>query len=57
MQMAHWVLVPETFHLKAPEMKKWAAKAHEICATLEKKPKKKAPASSVTQKTSAKKGS
>src|ERR1700722_16155125 len=43
MQMAHWVLVPETFHKKPAELKKWAAKAHALCSKLEKKPSKKAP--------------
>lgn len=42
MKMAHWVLVPESFHAKKPELKKWASKAHELCSKLEKKPKKKA---------------
>lgn len=40
MQMAHWVLVPDSFHSKATELKKWAAKAHDQCSKLEKKPKK-----------------
>ena len=40
MQMAHWVLVPETFHKKPAELKKLAAKAHAQCALLEKKPTK-----------------
>lgn len=40
MQMAHWVLVPESFHSKTTELKKWLAKAHEQCSTLVKKPKK-----------------
>jgi TfoX/Sxy family transcriptional regulator of competence genes len=44
MQMKHWVLVPPAFHAKKTELKKWAAKAHDQCSTLEKKPKKKAPA-------------
>ena len=42
MKMAHWVLVPEAFHGKPTELKKWAVKAHALCAQLEKKPKKKA---------------
>jgi TfoX/Sxy family transcriptional regulator of competence genes len=41
MQMAHWVLVPESFHAKKAELKKWASKAHSQCLTLEKEPKKK----------------
>lgn len=40
-QMAHWVLVPEGYHSKPAELKKWAAKAHELCAELKAKPKKK----------------
>ncbi len=32
-QMSHWVLVPESFHTKKSELKKWLAKAHELCAT------------------------
>ena len=40
MQMAHWVLVPETFHKKASDLKKWALKAHAQCSVLEKKQKK-----------------
>jgi TfoX/Sxy family transcriptional regulator of competence genes len=43
MQMAHWVLVPESFHSKPAEVKKWAAKAHGQCLTLEKKAKKSPP--------------
>ncbi len=39
MKMAHWVLVPKTAHQKPAELKKWAAIAHKLCATLEKKPK------------------
>lgn len=44
MKMSHWVLVPSTFHSKPAEIKKWAAKAHDLCSKLEKKPaaKKKA---------------
>jgi TfoX/Sxy family transcriptional regulator of competence genes len=41
MQMAHWVLVPESFHSKAADLKKWAQKAYDECAVLEKKPAKK----------------
>jgi TfoX/Sxy family transcriptional regulator of competence genes len=40
MQMAHWVLVPEDFHSKPAEIRKWAAQAHALCSKLEKKPKK-----------------
>jgi TfoX/Sxy family transcriptional regulator of competence genes len=40
MQMSHWVLVPESFHGKSAELKKWVAKAHTLCSKLEKKPKK-----------------
>lgn len=43
MTMAHWVLVPDTFHSKPSEVKKWVAKAHGLCSKLEKKaPSKKA---------------
>lgn len=42
MQMAHWVFVPETFHSKPAELKKWTTKAHDLCSKLEKKPKKAA---------------
>ncbi len=41
MKMAHWVLVPEAFHDKKTELKKWAVKAHDLCSKLEKKKKKK----------------
>lgn len=41
MKMAHWVLVPESFHSKPAEIKKWAKKAHDLCSKLEKKPAKK----------------
>jgi TfoX/Sxy family transcriptional regulator of competence genes len=39
MKMAHWVLVPESFHAKAAELKKWAQQAHALCIKLEKKAK------------------
>ncbi len=52
MQMAHWVLVPESFHQKTGELKKWAAKAHAQCSVLEKKAK---PKVSKKRKVSAKK--
>ena len=61
MQMSHWVLVPESFHDKSAEIKKWATLAHDQCIKLEKKPtKKKAEAKPKTQpkakaKTAAKK--
>ncbi len=42
MKMAHWVLVPESFHKKSAELKKWAALAHKQCSVLEKKTVKKA---------------
>jgi TfoX/Sxy family transcriptional regulator of competence genes len=42
-QMAHWVLVPETYHIKLSELKKWTSKAYELCAEFEPKVKKKAP--------------
>ncbi len=55
MKMAHWVLVPETFHSKKAELRKWALKAHEQCSTLEPKPKKKVSAKKkVTKKTANK---
>jgi TfoX/Sxy family transcriptional regulator of competence genes len=41
MQMAHWVLVPRTFHEKPQELKKWAQTAHALCSSLEKKAKPK----------------
>lgn len=41
MQMSHWVLVPESFHAKPAELKKWGAKAHALCSKLEKKAAKK----------------
>lgn len=41
MQMSHWVLVPQTFHSKKAELKKWLTSAHTLCLKLEKKPKKK----------------
>ena len=56
MQMAHWVLVPETYHGKPAELKKWATKAHELCAKLPKKPAKK-KAAKKTAKKPAKKSS
>jgi TfoX/Sxy family transcriptional regulator of competence genes len=40
MTMSHWVLVPESFHAKASELKKWLSRAHDQCAVLEKKPAK-----------------
>jgi len=36
MKMAHWVLVPESFHAKDAELKKWVRTAHGLCAKLEK---------------------
>jgi TfoX/Sxy family transcriptional regulator of competence genes len=44
MKMAHWVLVPESFHSKSSELKNWASQAHELCSKLVKKaaPKKTA---------------
>jgi TfoX/Sxy family transcriptional regulator of competence genes len=39
MTMSHWVLVPESFHGGAPELKRWLTKAHQLCGALEKKPK------------------
>lgn len=54
MKMAHWVLVPESFHSKPTEIKKWAAKAHELCVKLEKKAKKTAVKSTAQKKTTKK---
>lgn len=44
MKMAHWVLVPEAFHSKPAELKKWVQTAHSLCQNLEKKTKKKTAA-------------
>lgn len=55
MKMAHWVLVPESFHSKVGEIKKWATKAHGLCIKLEKKTKKTAGKSSAKKKTTTKK--
>jgi TfoX/Sxy family transcriptional regulator of competence genes len=52
MQMAHWVLVPESFHQKSSDLKHWAAKAHAQCLVLEKKAK---PAAASKKKVSGKK--
>ncbi len=49
-EMAHWVLVPETFHSKKADIKKWALKAHELCKAIETKPKKTAAVKSKTKK-------
>ncbi|MCX6125033.1 MAG: TfoX/Sxy family protein [Proteobacteria bacterium] len=49
-QMAHWVLVPESYHSKRAELKKLAAKAHELCAELEPKSKKKSAPKMATKK-------
>jgi TfoX/Sxy family transcriptional regulator of competence genes len=54
MQMAHWVLVPESFHAKPGDLKKWATKAHELCLKLEKKPKKATSAKSPLAKNTPK---
>jgi TfoX/Sxy family transcriptional regulator of competence genes len=45
MKMSHWVLVPESFHSKSSELKKWASQAHELCSQLEKKSAGKAKGS------------
>ena len=37
MKMAHWVLVPEVYHSKPSELKKWVVHAHDLCSILEKK--------------------
>jgi TfoX/Sxy family transcriptional regulator of competence genes len=44
MKMSHWVLVPESFHKKPADLKKWAKQAHKLCAALP--PKKPAKAKS-----------
>lgn len=56
-QMAHWVLVPESFHTKPAELKKWATKAHGLCSDLtpKVKPKAKAPATKKVVKKTVKK--
>lgn len=56
MQMAHWVLVPESFHGKGAELKKWASKAHDLCSKLEKKAKKPAAGKTTAKKKTVKKG-
>lgn len=55
MKMAHWVLVPEYFHSKPGEIKKWAIKAHSLCIKLEKKTKTSAGKSVGKKKTAKKK--
>jgi TfoX/Sxy family transcriptional regulator of competence genes len=50
-KMAHWVLVPETYHSKLSELKKWTAKAYDLCAELEPKAKKKATSKASSPKT------
>jgi TfoX/Sxy family transcriptional regulator of competence genes len=39
MTMNHWVLVPQSFHAGTPDLKRWLATAHQLCGSLEKKPK------------------
>jgi TfoX/Sxy family transcriptional regulator of competence genes len=48
MKMSHWVLVPESFHGKSAELRKWAALAHKQCSVLEKKPAKATAAKKAT---------
>jgi TfoX/Sxy family transcriptional regulator of competence genes len=48
MQMSHWILVPESFHSKTADLKKWAIIAHDQCSKLEKK--------AAIKKSSSKKG-
>lgn len=55
MKMAHWVLLPEPFHSKPGEIKKWVAKAHGLCIKLEKKPKKTTSKSGVKKNAATKK--
>jgi len=40
--MAHWVLVPESFHSKPAALKKLATQSHDLCAALPPKAKKTA---------------
>jgi TfoX/Sxy family transcriptional regulator of competence genes len=55
MTMSHWVLVPEAFHGKPAELKKWATQAHSQCSVLVKKPTAKKKASAKVKKTAQKK--
>ncbi len=55
MQMSHWVLVPESFHSKTSELKKWATKAHDLCSKLEKKTSKGSAKKSAGKKPAKKK--
>lgn len=55
MQMAHWVLIPESFHTKPGEIKKWAVKAHGLCQKLAKKVKKSSATKTAAKKTAKKK--
>jgi TfoX/Sxy family transcriptional regulator of competence genes len=55
MKMAHWVLVPESFHTKPSEIKKWVTKAHGLCIKLEKKTNRSAGKSGTKKKTAIKK--
>lgn len=55
MKMAHWVLVPESFHTKLTHLKSWATKAHDQCSVLEKKNKKPAASKKKVAMTKTKK--
>jgi len=55
MKMAHWVLVPDSFHKKPAELKKWTSKAHELCSVLESKSKAKTKTKKVVSKKKNKK--
>lgn len=58
MNMSHWVLVPESFHKKSADLKRWAVLAHKQCSVLEKKTQKatigKKPASAKNSKNKGK---
>lgn len=50
--MAHWVLVPESYHSKPAALKKLAAQSYELCSVLapKKKPPTKKPAAKASKK-------
>jgi len=51
MTMAHWVLVPEGYHSKPSELKKWIKLAHKLCFDLPAKiPEKKKTATKTKKK-------
>jgi TfoX/Sxy family transcriptional regulator of competence genes len=53
--MAHWVLVPESYHRRPAELRKWVAKAYEHFATIKINPKGKKTATSPRPKTTKEK--